>query len=87
MDRTLFQLIKALNESGIRAAARPLSDGRVELWLGDAGGIRASALFTRPELNEAARWLKTNAVAIFPDSRFARVQRTMDGWSGKTVEP
>ena len=81
MERTLVHLLKVLNECGICAAARVLSDGRIEMWLGDGErGIRASAVFSAQELESAARWLSSTAVRLYPDSHFARVGRILSGW-------
>jgi hypothetical protein len=78
----LLLYIRILRDSGIIANARVLSDGRVELWLGDAtAGIRASAVFARKELGQAARWLAARAVDLYPESRFARVQRLISRWT------
>lgn len=81
MEHTLLNTLKALNESGISAAARLLSDGHVEVWLGDAEwGVRSSALFSGEELDVAARWLSDNAVRLYPDSHYAAVARLISGW-------
>lgn len=82
MERTLFLLLKALNHSGITAAARMPNDAAVEVWLGDAEhGVRRSAVFSRRELGKAAAWLSANAVQLYPDSGFARVRKLLDAWA------
>jgi hypothetical protein len=87
MAPTLFRLIRVLCESEITAAARVLSDGRIEVWLGDAQyGIRASAVFSRQELDEAANWLSVNAVKLYPDSQYARVSRLVSGWVASALQ-
>ena len=81
MEQTLLRTLRALNDSGIVAAARVLSDGRVEVWVGDAErGIRSSALFSRLELDEAAHWLSESAVRLYPHSSYARVSQLISGW-------
>lgn len=81
MAPTLFRLIRVLCESDITAAARVLSDGRIEVWLGDAQyGIRASAVFSRQELDESVRWLSFHAVRLYPASQYARVSNLLSGW-------
>jgi len=87
MEQTLLRTLKALNDSGICAAARMLSDGRVEVWLGDAEwGIRSSALFAGAELDAAARWLYENAVRLYPQSPFARTARLISRWVATAVQ-
>ena len=87
MGRTLFLLLKVLNDCQISAAARMLNDGRVEVWLGDSeNGIRASAVFARSELADAARWLSQNASRLYPDSHFARVQHLISAWSSGALQ-
>lgn len=82
MERTLFLLLKALNHSGITAAARMPNDAAVEVWLGDAEhGVRRSAVFSRRELGKAAAWLSENAVQLYPDSGFARVKKLLRTWT------
>ncbi len=81
MEHALLKMLKILNASHVCAAARVLSDGSVEVWLGDADyGIRASALFSRSEMDLAARWLSDNAVKFYPRSPHARVARLLSGW-------
>jgi hypothetical protein len=81
MEQTLLRTLKVLNDSGIAAAARMLSDGRVEVWLGDTErGIRSSALFSGVQLDEAARWLSESAVRLYPGSSYARVAGLISGW-------
>lgn len=81
MEQTLLRTLKVINDSGIAAAARKLSDGRVEVWLGDAErGIRCSALFSEAELDEAARWVSESAVRLYPRSSYARVAELISGW-------
>ena len=87
MERTLVHLLKILNDCGICAAARVLSDGRIEMWLGDGErGIRASAVFSARELEAATRWLSMTAARLYPDSHFARVRATLYGWVDRAVE-
>lgn len=82
MERTLFLLLKALNHSGITAAARMPNDAAVEVWLGDAEhGVRRSAVFSRRELGKAAAWLSENAMVLYPDSGFARVKKLLISWA------
>lgn len=87
MERTLVHLLKVLNECGICAAARVLSDGRIEMWLGDGErGIRASAVFSAQELDIAMRWLSATASRLYPDSHFARVGRMLSRWVDGAIE-
>lgn len=87
MAPTVFRLIRVLRESDITAAARVLSDGRIEVWLGDARyGIRASAVFSRQELDEAARWLSLHAVRLYPASQYARVSRLISRWEAGALQ-
>ncbi|HLS86825.1 MAG TPA: hypothetical protein VK043_11055 [Burkholderiales bacterium] len=76
MERTLVQLLKVLNASGISAAARLAPDGRVGLWLGDGSrGICTFAFFRRSELDRAVRWLADRSVVCYPASDFAKTAR------------
>jgi hypothetical protein len=85
MDHMLLRTLQVLNDSRICAAARVLSDGRVEVWLGDSEfGIRGSAVYGASELDQAARWLSDNAVKFFPDSRYARISRLISSWVMET---
>lgn len=87
MERTLVQLLRVLNECGICAAARVLSDGRIEMWLGDGErGIRASAVFSAQELEAAISWLSATAARLYPDSQFARVRKMLAAWVVRAVE-
>jgi hypothetical protein len=82
MERTLFVLLRVLNQSGIIAAARMPNDAAVEVWLGDAEhGVRRSAVFSRRELGKAAAWLSEQAANLYPQSGFARVRRLLDAWT------
>jgi hypothetical protein len=82
MERTLFQLLRVLNHSGITAAARMPNDAAVEVWLGDAeNGVRRSAVFSRRELPAAASWLSEQAALLYPDSGFARVRTLLGHWT------
>jgi hypothetical protein len=86
MDHLLLRTLQVLNDSRICAAARVLSDGRIEVWLGDAEhGIRGSAMFEPTQLDQAARWLSDNAVKFFPESRYARVSRLISVWVMETI--
>lgn len=86
MERMLLLYIRVLYDSGIVATARVLGDARVEVWLGDSrAGIRASAVFARKELDQAARWLARHAVELYPESRFARVQRLLSLWTADAM--
>lgn len=81
MEQTLLRTLKVINDSGIAAAARMLSDGRVEVWLGDAErGIRSSALFSSSELDDAAHWVSESAARLYPRSSYARVSELISGW-------
>lgn len=76
MERTLVQLLRVLNASGISAAARLAPDGRVGLWLGDGTrGICTFAFFKRHELDRAVRWLADRSVVCYPASDFAKTAR------------
>ena len=82
MERTLFVLLRVLNQSGIIAAARMPNDAAVEVWLGDAEhGVRRSAVFSRRELGKATAWLSEQAASLYPQSGFARVRRLLDAWT------
>ena len=87
MEQTLLRTLKVLNDSGICAAARMLSDGRVEVWLGDAEwGIRSSALFSGAELDAAARWLSESAVRLYPQSSYARTAQLISCWVERAAQ-
>jgi roadblock/LC7 domain-containing protein len=70
----LFTTLRALNLSGINAAAEFGPDGDVYVWLGDArNGICDAAQFSR--ISQAAEWLSSSAEQHYPHSDFTKVRR------------
>lgn len=87
MERTLFLLLRVLNQSGITAAARMPNAAALEVWLGDAeNGVRRSAVFSRRELSKAIAWLTEHAVRLYPDSDFARVRKLLGAWAASAEQ-
>jgi roadblock/LC7 domain-containing protein len=70
----LFTTLRALNLSGINAAAEFGPEGEVYVWLGDArDGIADAAQFDR--MSQAAVWLAYMAEKHYPQSDFSKVRR------------
>jgi hypothetical protein len=66
-------VLRLLGISGILAAAIRERDGRLRLWIGDAGeGVRETALVAE---KDAPAWLEDRALRHYPDSAFAQVRR------------
>lgn len=68
---TLGTVIEALHDSEINGSVSWIYDGTWQVTLGDTmNGILAEAAVNSPQ--EAAEWLRANAVRRFPHSAFAR---------------
>jgi len=74
----LGMIVAALHDSEINGEVSWFFDGVWRVKLGDeANGIDAEAVVVGPD--EAAEWLRANAVRLFPQSEFAsRFQRSED---------
>jgi hypothetical protein len=67
----LETLLTALHDSEINGAVFWFYDGLWQVRLGDiSNGVDAEAVVG--SIGEAAEWLRSNAVRLYPDSTFAR---------------
>ena len=80
----LFLLLVILREDGIAACVRTLTDGRLEVWLGDEDAVRGYALFAPGAYAEAWSWLAQKAANAYPASGFARVRLTLRAWGAES---
>lgn len=78
MPRTLESVLRRLQESEIVAGAEFQTDGRLRLWIGPPGDIKAettiggSGLEGRALSDAGALWLHQAAVRFYPASRYAK---------------
>jgi hypothetical protein len=74
MKRNLRTTLHCLHASGIAAAAKITTDGKLEVSLGDGDkGICDSTQYEPHQASQAAAWLAASALIHYPASDFSKV--------------
>jgi hypothetical protein len=77
----LEEVLKRLHDSEINAGIQTFFDGGLRAWIGDPlNGRVASAAVSRDDVawgidGSIARWLHEAALALYPDSHYAKAHR------------